>query len=346
MDEIESDRNKKTLNLVLNFLKRNRDIILCALIEETTGGWSYSTSSPAEFGRRLFKYQKNFPDYVYDLDAPYEGEDGPYKMNPVAQTIANGNEPMFDLLVEFGAKVSPTEPYLALLYYHFGLGQTSLRKKLYAMGADLSVPLPPNTLAQPIYQSILHHVVDHSGNDWVVDHLLCKGAKLLPEEETKFLAKPKNSPEHEVAVRQQSTDPYNPTDYLAEVPAFERVFGFSNHMNGTFLILLAEGTFELKTAHSTAFKRGTKYKGQYRIEGSKIVLHADTRVEYCGGSSYSAPSYGDFKMSDIIIARYLVVKCALNKLAVVPDDDDEMLVEEKINLMMVEAAQTLLQRFM
>lgn len=49
----------------------------------------------------------------------------------------------------------------------------------------------------------------------VVDHLLCKGAKLLPEEETKFLAKPKNSPEHEVAVRQQSTDPYNPTDYLA-----------------------------------------------------------------------------------------------------------------------------------
>jgi hypothetical protein len=65
MDEIESDRNKKTLNLVLDFLKRNRDALLRTWIEEKDTNWSYSVSLGRSFTKfyQFYFLLQNFFEY-------------------------------------------------------------------------------------------------------------------------------------------------------------------------------------------------------------------------------------------------------------------------------------------
>jgi hypothetical protein len=314
MDEIESDRNKKTLNLVLDFLKRNRDALLRTWIEEKDTNWSYSDLSLIESCTRLIDYQKHFPDYAFELDVPYASESDSYKMRPLVHSAINHNETMFDLLLKYGAKFDPKEPYIALYYYYLGLGFDEFRKRLISMGAELAAPLPKISYNREVQSILQYATID--GDNRIVEDLLCGGFKLLPDEEIDWLSKPQNSPEYSVAIRQKQTPLYNPTDYLAEFPIFEESLAFYRAMH--FLKVKPDGSFEYLTGTCVRHRYRFKYTGSYTLECSVLELHIKHSRDLAEEDDYD--NYYD--QIPPICTKYTILSTALNYLALIDADYD------------------------
>jgi hypothetical protein len=268
----------------------------------------------------IFYCKKYYPQHFsFDINKPIEHNN--VKFTPLEIAAGLCNRKLFDLFLENGAVIDNANYCYINRAYDCGSWPKVSHFAQYMI--DRGVDIKAKIAGESMLNRSVHHL--STAEYYIVEDLLCKGAKLLPEEEISLMNLGTDSDQYKLARCSLEVTPYSLKDRIVRL----------RHLQLTKILLdntrYQRLTFKPQKGPNIVFHVDGKVEvfgdparsGTWKIENDILRVHVDKTVKYAAYNS-SVGSYGHDYYSTQIEAldlQFLIVKLFNNKFALLPREE-------------------------
>jgi hypothetical protein len=311
-------KSPNVLAVLLKFFGEHRKFLFRVLLEHIV-----LEPSANRLLQAILKYIVSVK-YPFDVNEPIEvkcstlhGQQFEFDASPLEAAAFYGLKNVFHLLLDRGAFLDLKRPYLPLLYLR-NKTNSAFFDYLQKLGADLNALLPENIAPS---STILGFASTHlEFEEWDIECLLLRGAKLSAEEATTFLEMDPTSSEYFIAIAQMDeyTIANRKTEISLSAPSWNSIREFKSSKGSIDLEIKLHGGFEYKA---------TRRLGQWK-------QRPDLALELTSRQQKKFVHYGSYGTGDIVVDapevkyEFIVYRNHKNNVALVPIEGGVMAIHK------------------